>query len=246
MIDKKFKRRPLRHGRHHLLKMLFRGWPWIIWLSVALAVVLLLPGGLNRVQFHGVAERTYEYVSPLENGRLKVLMVDMGEQVHAGQLLGELDNASKSTDMLMDQASLMKTRDKIYSIQYDLEKLKLEEAQTASALQILVSRWQRTHNLMEKNLLLEQNSEDLRPQIQTTKKMLTLYPALTASLEKRLASAQTNIETFNSDNLKQLLKEQCQLKAITSGIVAEILHQPGDVIKTGEPVSQATCIYRIQ
>ncbi|WP_372796507.1 HlyD family secretion protein [Pontiella sp.] len=236
MTDREFKRPPLRHRGRHLFRQLFSGWPWIIWLGAAVAVLLLLPGGLNRVRFHGVAERTYEYVAPIEDGRLKTLLVGMGDTVHAGQLIGEIDNASLAAEMLMDQASLMKTRDKVYAIECDVQALKLEEAKTAAELQALESRWKRQQELKKKNLLLEQDMEDLEPQIEAARKVLAQYPGLLARLEARLAAAQEEVELFGSKELRQLQEEQRRLTATTAGVVAEVLHLPGDVVETGDPV----------
>jgi multidrug resistance efflux pump len=236
MTEREFKRPSLKQHNRHLIKQLFSGWPWIIWLGAAVAVMLLLPGGLHRVRFYGEAERTYEYVSPLENGRLKSLRVEMGAPVYAGQLLGELDNATLATDMLMDQASLMKTRDKIHALRCDVENLRLEQAKTAAELQTLESRWQRTQELLAKNLLLEQDTEDLRPQIEAVRRILAHYPALIERLGERLAAAQADVDAFNSDELKLLQEAQCRLVSVSAGVVAEILHQPGDIVETGDPV----------
>ena len=134
MTDKTFKRPAFRQRRRQLIRQLFNGWPWIIWIGAAITVLLLLPGGMHRTRFYGVAERTYEYVSPLEDGRLISLNVSLGDPVHEGQLIGELDNQSLATELLMDQASLMKTRDKVYAVRYHIENLKLEQASTAAEL----------------------------------------------------------------------------------------------------------------
>ena len=236
MTQHAFKRSSLRHRPRHLVRQLFSGWPWFIWLGAAIAVLLLLPGGMHRTRFHGLAERTYEYVSPLESGRLKSLFVTLGDPVHEGQLIGELDNESLATELLMDQASLMKTHDKIHSIRYEAESLKLEQAKVAAELKTLEARWKRTAELLEKNLILEQEIEDLRPQIAATKEVLAHYPNLISQLEERLNVAERDAALFNSDDLRKLQAAQCRLEATTAGVVAEVLHQPGDVIETGDPV----------
>ena len=41
---------------------------------------------------------------------------------------------------------------------------------------------------------------------------------------------------FNSEELKQLQVAKCRLEATTSGVVAEVLHQAGDVVETGDPI----------
>ena len=43
--------------RKFKFKSLLNGWPWAVWMGAALLVILLLPGGLNRVRFYGVAEK---------------------------------------------------------------------------------------------------------------------------------------------------------------------------------------------
>jgi multidrug resistance efflux pump len=236
MTDHAFKRPALRHRRRHLVRQLFSGWPWLVWIGAAVAVLLLLPGGLHRVRFHGVAERTYEYVSPLESGRLKSLLVNLGNPVYEGQLIGELDNETLASEMLMDQASLMKTRDKIQSIHCDIESLKLEQAKTAAELKTLEGQWERTEELRSKNLILEQDIEDVRPQISATKEVLAHYPSLISRLEQRLELAEADAELLDGEELRKLQEAQCRLVARTAGVVAEVLHQPGDVVETGDPV----------
>ncbi len=236
MIKTKFKRPALRHRRRNLIRQLFSGWPWLVWFAAAIAVLLLLPGGINRVRFYGVAERTYEYVSPLESGRLKSLLVSLGDPIHEGQLIGELDNETLASELLMDQASLMKSRDKVQSIRYDIENLKLEQAKTSAELRMLEAQWLRTEELRSKNLILEQDMEDVRPQIAAIKDILSHYPNLIAQLEKRLELIEADSKIFSGERLRELQAAQCRLKATTAGIVAEVLHQPGDVVETGDPV----------
>ena len=79
MPETQFKRPSLRQRRRNLIRQLFNGWPWLVWIGAAIAVLLLLPGGMHRIRFYGIAERTYEYVSPLESGRLKSLLVNLGD-----------------------------------------------------------------------------------------------------------------------------------------------------------------------
>ena len=87
MTGKAFKRPALRQRRRNLVRQLFSGWPWLIWMAAAIAVLVLLPGGMNRIRFYGVAERTYEYISPLESGRLKSLTVNLGDPVYRHGLM---------------------------------------------------------------------------------------------------------------------------------------------------------------
>ncbi len=243
MTRKVFKRPALRSRPRHRIRQLFNGWPWFVWMGAAIAVLVLLPGGLHRIRFHGIAERTYEYVSPLESGRLKTLFVSLGDPVYEGQLIGELDSESLATDLLMDQASLMKTRDKIQAIRYEAESLKLEEAKTIAELKTLEARQKRMDKLLDKNLILEQEFEDLRPQIAATKEVLEHYSPLIIQLGKRLEMAETDAARFSSADLEKLQAAQRRLVAANAGVVAEVLHQPGDVVETGDPVVRISNVF---
>jgi multidrug resistance efflux pump len=114
--------------------------------------------------------------------------------------------------------------------------MKLQEARTAAELRALEARWSRTEELLKKRLVLEQDIEDLRPQIEAMKEVLKYYPELIVQLEERLAIAARETEQFSADELEQLLASQSRLVATTAGVVAEVLHQPGDIVQTGDPV----------
>ncbi len=236
MTKHKFERPPLHQRRRHLIRQMFNGWPWLVWIFAAIMVLVMLPGGMYRIRFHGVAERTYEYISPLEDGRLKSLSVDMGDIVEAGQLIGELDNEALAAELLMDQASLMKTRDKVHSIRYELESIRLDQAKTEAGLRALEARWTHTQDMLERRLILEQDVEDLRPQIAATKEILARYPKVVEELEARLADAEQDAEQLDSATLDELVASLCRLKTTMSGVVAEVLHQPGDIVETGDTV----------
>jgi multidrug resistance efflux pump len=236
MTEQQFRRPALRSRGHHFLKQFFGGWPWIIWMTAAVLALLLLPGGLNRIRFHGEAERTYEYAAPLEDGRLAALHVDMGETVQAGQLLAELDNVSLAVAGMKDQAALLRTRDRILALGYEVERLKLEQAKVAAELRTLESRWTRTRELFAKHLLLEQDMEDLQPQIEATRQILGHYPALIEQLEQRLEAARQEEGQFDAGDLQALQAARGRLVATAPGVVAEILHLPGNVVRAGDSV----------
>jgi len=236
MTDITFKRPSLRQRRQHLIRQLFNGWPWIVWMSAALAVLLLLPGGLYRIRFHGTAERTYEYVSPLENGRLKAIWVDLGDAVQTNQLLCELSNDALSVQMMKDRASLSKSKDTASSLRFELEKLQLERSKTTAELQILKAKWKRTEDLLAKNLVLEQEIDDLRPDVEAMERLVKQYSTPIALLEARLAAALKDTDAIDSDELQKMQDSQTKLFSTTAGIVAEILHLPGDTVTTGDPI----------
>lgn len=86
------------------------------------------------------------------------------------------------------------------------------------------------------NLILEQDVKDVRPQIESIKDILAHYPTLIAQLEQRLKLIEQDVALYNGKELKTLQAAQCRLEVRTAGVVAEVLHQPGDVVETGDPV----------
>ena len=236
MHEKEFKRPAIRYRRRHIVRQLFSGWPWIVWLVAAVMAIVLLPGGWHRVRFYGEAERTYESVAPLIDGRLLNVLVGTGDLVEKGRLVAQLDSAALESDLLMDQASLMKTHDRIQQIQCDIQKTRLKQAEEEARLKELEARWKHNQELLSKKLVMEQEVEDLRPQIQATREIIAQYPPLIEQLNQRLATAKKSADLFDFQRLEELKKAQCQLRAATSGIVSEVLRFPGDIVQTGDPV----------
>ena len=227
------KRLPL--ARKFQFKSLLNGWPWAVWIGAALLVILLLPGGLNRVRFYGVAEKTYEYIAPLEDSRITHIYVDLGEYVETGTLIATLENQSLATELLMNQASLLKTRDRAASLRADIEILRLEEAEAKAQLHIWEEQWKRTEALRAENVLLEQEIIDLRPQMAAQRNMIARYPLYL----KKWSSASTleeELALIDADKLNQLQMKQSHLVAQKAGVVAEIMQRPGDVVRTGDGI----------
>lgn len=237
MTNHSFKRPSLRHHPRHVIRRLFNGWPWLVWIGTAIMVMVLLPGGLHRHRFHGEAESIYEYVSPLHDGRLKTLNVAMGDMVEPGQLIGELDIEALMAELLMEQTSFtMETQDVIHSIRADLEKTKLGQSETIAQLRVLEALQKRNRELVQSGLMLEQEVEDLEPQIRAINDVLALYPQVIQEIELRLKVAGQDIGSYDPSILGRLVSAQSQLKSSTAGVVAKVLHQPGDIVMPGDPV----------
>jgi multidrug resistance efflux pump len=222
--------------RKFKFKSLLNGWPWAVWMGAALLVILLLPGGLNRVRFYGVAEKTYEYIAPLEDSRITHIYVDLGEYVETGTLIATLENQSLATELLMNQASLLKTRDRVASLRADIEILRLEEAEAKAQLHIWEEQWKRTEALRAENVLLEQEIIDLRPQMAAQRNMIARYPAIFKEMEQRLLTLEEELALIDADKLNQLQMKQSHLVAQKAGVVAEIMQRPGDVVRTGDGI----------
>jgi multidrug resistance efflux pump len=236
MSNSSSSKKTLPLARKFQFKSLLNGWPWAVWIGAALLVILLLPGGLNRVRFYGVAEKTYEYIAPLEDSRITRIYVDLGEYVETGTLIATLENQSLATELLMNQASLLKTRDRVASLRADIEILRLEEAEAKAQLHIWEEQWKRTEALRADNVLLEQEIIDLRPQMAAQRNMIARYPAIFKEMEQRLLTLEEELALIDADKLNQLQMKQSHLVAQKAGVVAEIMQRSGDVVRTGDGI----------
>ena len=113
----------------------------------------------------------------------------------------------------MNQASLLKTRDRVASLRADIEILRLEEAEAKAQLHIWEEQWKRTEALRAENVLLEQEIIDLRPQMAAQRNMIARYPAIFKEMEQRLLTLEEELALIDADKLNQLQMKQSHLVA---------------------------------
>ena len=138
----------------------------------------------------------------------------------------------------MNQASLLKTRDRAASLRAEIELLRLEEVEAKAQLHIWEEQWKRTQALRAENLLLEQDLTDLRPQITAQRNMIARYPSIFKQMHQRLATLEEELALLDAEKLNQLQMKQSHLIAQQSGVIAEIMQNPGDVVRTGEAIAR--------
>ena len=232
-INKQFKRPPLRMRRRHMLRQLFASWPWLVWLGAALAIIFILPGGLNRIQFHAKAESIYQNIAANTDGRLVSLDVEMGDYVEAGQVIGRIFNPEMQVDLMMDQGKLF-DKNNVNKIKREISEVKLDQAKDATKLAALESQQKQNLHFIKEGLKLVQEVEDLQPQIDAMHNQIALYEPKLTILRTELAEAEVQAERFDPEKREKLTEEEHLLIAENAGIVEEVYHQPGDFIKGGE------------
>ncbi|MBN2685524.1 MAG: HlyD family efflux transporter periplasmic adaptor subunit [Pontiellaceae bacterium] len=235
MTKKQFKRPPLRMRRRHMVRQLFSSWPWLVWIGAAIAIPLVIPGGLNRVRFEAKAEPIYQSVSPGADGRLNVLNVQIGDEVKAGQVIGSLELVDQ-VDAMMNQAKLEDIQAEVASISNEIYEVNVDKSKTEVKLQALKSEQNQNKILLEQGLKLVQEIEDLAAEIEATEKLFALFDPQISSLEAQLEKAKQNAEQYDPENLRIIFKQQALLTASMDGIVAQVQSQPGDFVEQGQEV----------
>jgi multidrug resistance efflux pump len=234
MTNKQFKRPPLRMRRRHMIRQLFSSWPWLIWIGAALAIPIVIPGGLNRVRFEAEAEAIYQLISPGTEGRLSLLTVQRGDVVEGGQVIGKLDLVDQA-DVMMDKAKL-ESDNEVASFTRKIDEANIDRGKTLIKLRGLESEQNQNKMLFEQGLKLVQDIEDLASEIEATKNLLALSDLQITNLEAQLAAAVEKAEQYDPENRQEMSEEQSVLTVTMDGIVAQVLRQPGDFVDQGEDV----------
>ena len=233
--NKQFKRPPLRMRRRHMLRQLFASWPWLVWLGAAIAILLLLPGSLNRIRFYAKAEGDYQNIAANTDGRIVSLDVEMGDYVKAGQILGRISNPERQVELMMDQGKLDK--DDVLKIREEISEVNQDQAKDISKLAALESQQKHNQKMLEQGLETEQDlGPDLQPQINAMKNQIALYQPRLAILNEELEEAKVRAERFAPEKRRELTEREHLLIAEKDGIVEEVTKQPGEFVEKGQTI----------
>jgi HlyD family secretion protein len=100
-------------------------------LAALVSYILTVPHGAD-IPLVGVVDGNQVIISPQLSGRLVRLLVDEGSEVHAGQLLAELDPAELQAELRASQAGVDALRSRLAELD---RQYRLTDRQTAAALQ---------------------------------------------------------------------------------------------------------------
>ena len=154
----------------------------------------------------------------------------------------------------------------IQSTQEDFYRERLLQSTDQAVLAALAAELQRLRPMLEAKLITEQAVAALLPQVAALEEKLKAYPELVKIQEDRLADAQRDLQVMREllaepgrdafdllttiqrkkeaaarilkDNRQRIARqrEEYTLRATRPAIVAEIYHQPGEVVQAGDPV----------
>ena len=258
--------------RIHLDRQALGRLPFGIPAGVLIALALLGFWRLSRGMTLGpgaivaYAEELPHSVGPLEGGRLKEITVRLGQPVHAGDVLAQLDPQKLELARERLQAELAQAQAEL-AAQEDLQGAQLQRGQIQAVrahaaeeraraeLQELTRQVDRLAALRTENLVHASALEEARRRQQAVAADLAARPGGTAR-ELELMGLRPRPQTDQSTRLDERLapfraalrvKEaalhqteyalrELTLRAPVDGTVGAILQRPGDVLAAGAPV----------
>ena len=201
-----------------------------ITLLTALFLPLLLfscSNGSGEYDATGSFEATEIIVSSQANGGILELTVEEGEQLEAGQIVGQID----STQLYLKKMSLLSNAEGIRSQQPDIHK---QTAAIQQQIRTLEKERARVKNLLAANAATQKQLDDIESQIEVQEKQLL---ASTSTLEKssKNISAQSSTLEIQIAQLNDQL-EKTQIISPISGTVLNRYAEAGELATMGTPL----------
>ncbi len=201
-----------------------------ITLLTALFLPLLLfscSNGSGEYDATGSFEATEIIVSSQANGGILELTVEEGEQLEAGQIVGQID----STQLYLKKMSLLSNAEGIRSQQPDIHK---QTAVIQQQIRTLEKERARVKNLLAANAATQKQLDDIESQIEVQEKHLL---ASTSTLEKssKNISAQSSTLEIQIAQLNDQL-EKTQIISPISGTVLNRYAEAGELATMGTPL----------
>ena len=260
-----------------------RNWVWLFWLLLLPLVWILLPLERLANPIAGLVSAETETVGAIETVRIRALPVEVGRLIKPGDVLVEVEGFAEQKDKLeaLDYTVRMltvqqnaqqqeqglfalelRTRQLLEDTRVALAEKAMEQARDTATLEGLRQEAAHLEPMVQKGLIPDTDLTRLRPQITALTETLASYPALTAALTARLASAQAELDQIAQwkaaqqaasasaqektlaaigDMVSNLQRGTvAYLRAKSEGIVSRIQYAVGDVVPAGTPIIRIT------
>lgn len=212
-------------NRHVLMARLRVRWSFLVWLMAAgLAVFVYFHGGRFGGMTGAVFTRS-QNIAPLTTARIETLLVDVGDAVRAGELLGRMDAsmieaerdlvAAQMDNMVAEVEAeevqnLRRFDASILELASELRALRLALGEAERELSVLRPEVERMERLFEQRLIDEQELISLRTDHASLNAIVEIYPAAIVELEASLAEAhrQKDEISVRSRNSIQLIRQE--------------------------------------
>jgi HlyD family secretion protein len=242
-------------------------WPLLVFILISILAVLLYSNGGKYRVMSGTAERIVETIAPIETARIVSVHVLVGDRVHAGDIIAQLD-----TSLIDAESAVIKEQITQSRLESQLEQLTLER-QFASARQqaeqaLRDAQRQFQVETVEHEALLEEIArlEPLFEQQLISMEALVTKQASERVLREKLKSAPQNIRALIADvaqakqqqesaltrlaerkeklrsevetvNYLNLRRDAYCLRAREDGVIAQVDHRAGDIVESGDTIA---------
>ena len=228
-----------------------RFWPFLLWLILAVFVYYGISSTTKVVQVFGVVDYPTISVAATETGRIESIFVTVGQEVVEDEDLIKLSSLEIDYEIAAlqadkedgKQATQRQFFNSVQSINADLRKLTLQQAQDEAELEILKEENQRLENLLSRHLIDAEVVVNNRMRIVSLETAIDKYPEYLQALrtEKKELDELENTTPENKDDNRaiqlSILKQRAKSLTIcanNSGVISNVLRKPGDVVRAGE------------
>jgi len=230
-----------------------RFWPFLLWLILAFFVVYGIRSITQVVQVFGVVDYPTLSVAATETGKIESIFVTLGQEVMKEEKLVKLSSleidyeiaALQADQEEEEQTTQRQFFNSVQSIKADLRKLTLQQAQDEAELAILQEESKRLENLLSRRLIDADVVVSNRTRIVSLETAISKYPAYLQALqaekveleklEHKSPQSMEDNRTIQLSILKERVKS-LTICANDSGIISNVLKNPGDVVMAGETV----------
>lgn len=241
-----------RHPRVWWSRLKVR-WPFVVWLFAAGAAIFLYVESTDTVYFEGEVEARREHAAPVENARLIEVLVKPGDRVVAGQVLARFDSLITDAEMALEQIQAERQFSlAIFEAEAQLREMRLQQAGDEKRLEVFSAEVGRMEELVNAGLGELANLGYFRAEAAALAKTVELYPSVIKEFEQDVELARQRLEQVRgmlpdgattspkAEDARQSLltafREMNTLRSGTDGVVSRVMHRPGDVVVSGDPV----------
>lgn len=181
-------------------------------------------------------------------GRLKQIMVEEGQFVHAGDVLARMDTATLDAQHREAEAQLKRAtiaidtaKDLVTQRKAELKAAQAVVAQRQAEQVAAANRFSRSENLAAKNVTSQQTLDDSRAQMESGKAAISAAEAQVAAATAAISSAQSTVVDAEAavEAAKATIAriqadiDDSTLKSPRDGRVQYLVSQPGEVLAAG-------------
>ncbi|WP_353932804.1 efflux RND transporter periplasmic adaptor subunit [Okeanomitos corallinicola TIOX110] len=190
--------------------------------------------------------RTVSVRSQVE-GRLIALNLDIGDTVKRGQVISQLDDVLLQTSLQQaeaekatSQSEVARAKTQVSNAQAEVEKARLELLQAQSDSQ-------RQQKLFKEGAISEQTAQQAKTTAQTSQKALQATIERVRTEKQAVEAAQGRV--FAQQAIVKAAKERLSYSRLISpitGVVAEKITEPGNLLQPGNEVIKIADLSRIK
>ncbi len=251
--------KPLTKYRSSWWRRFKQYWPAAVWIGMILVAWLIYSESESPLLIDGVVEVATEGLGSAESGLIVEVPVVPGQRVQAGDVVAQIDTALIDQEIEVLKETIRRRNTDTHRLYSNtINRLKSERrdmivrlAEDSARLEVLHREVERLEELVDQRLVTADILVGTRARIAALDSTVGLYPSLIEQIEAEIAETRGIMDTLTSEDFLQAeyaanmtfleqRREARSLRARHDGVVAEINHQAGEVVRVGIPVVRIT------